>query len=166
MVRKINPQVVINIKLSGFINPDGLIVKRRTRLSRSYCGCIFRTIRGAPPQCRAGARPAPKKRLTGPVARATGPDPAASTTADYETLRSWARATPRPRSAPAGVALVLRQGLAHWLQVRGPMAPAPRLRSTTTLVPTTPDVADPEHRRAFITVLATMVEHAQQEVTA
>jgi hypothetical protein len=28
------------------------------------------------------------------------------------------------------------------------------------------DVADPEHRRVFITVLATMVAQAQQEVAA
>ena len=59
--------------------------------------------------------------------------------------------------------LVVRQGLAHWLQVRATVAPAPQRRATTTLAPT-PDVADPAHRRVFITVLATMVEHVQQEV--
>lgn len=118
---------------------------------------------GAHAQCRTWPGPPQKKRLTGLVALTTRPDPAASAPADYETLRTWACTTPRPRSAPAGVALVIRQGLATWLQVWASMPLVPRPRSTPPLAAIPLDQTGPDHSYALITVLATMVEHAQQE---
>jgi hypothetical protein len=59
---------------------------------------------------------------------------------------------------------MVRQGLATWLQVREDVPLAPSLRTTIPLVPTSTDGAGPQDRHALITVLATMVEHTQQEV--
>jgi hypothetical protein len=124
------------------------------------------------------------------VTRMTGPNPAlsvpSSATSDYEVLRKWALAIPRPSSAPAGMVLVLTRGLANWLQSRAnlpsalptaagqpwqpwqpwqppavDLEPNPITQPMDTLVEMPMTVS--EHTRAFITVLATMVEHARHE---
>lgn len=81
--------------------------------------------------------------------------------ADYEALRSWALERPRPRCAPAGAMVLLRQGLAAWLQA-GPRcggqwpheSPAPP-------APSTPHLPVDARDQALVRILATMVAYAQ-----
>jgi hypothetical protein len=80
-------------------------------------------------------------------------------------MRTWALTTPRPRRCPAGVALILGRGLAAW-DLLVPTWPLPAPAQPAPIAVATPPLSgNSDHVRAIVSVLATLVEHAQQEVT-
>jgi hypothetical protein len=84
----------------------------------------------------------------------------ASLTSRYEELRAWVMGQPQPVTRPTGLALVLRQGVPAWINacstwLSSPSATAPSIARSRGEAP----VSD----QAITAVLATMIEHCQQE---
>lgn len=118
---------------------------------------------GASAQRRPCPGPPQKKSLTGPVPPTRPVHPQLVNPA-YEAMRTWALTKPRPRRCPAGVALVLGRGLAAWVLL-APTWPLPTHSQPAPIAVAPPSLSgNSDHVRAIVSVLATLVEHAQQEV--
>jgi hypothetical protein len=84
-------------------------------------------------------------------------------TAHYEALRAWAVARPRPNQSPAGAALLLRQGVVAWLLAWPTWSSAPHHAPLALRSKPEAAMAVTAEERALVGVLASMVEHCQQE---
>lgn len=83
-----------------------------------------------------------------------------SFTDHYETLRAWVTGQPRPVPRPAGLVLVVRQGVAGWLASWSLWLPsAPKDSSRIPGADTASVAAAP----SLALVLASMVEQCRQE---
>ncbi len=91
----------------------------------------------------------------------TGSLAASAFIAQYETVRAWALARPRPAVGPAGAAVLLQRGVATWLRAWPTWRPASAPGAPRG--PSAPRVVRTERAGALAGVLATMVEHCQQE---
>jgi len=99
--------------------------------------------------------------------------PSAPATAHYEAMRAWVLAERAPVGCPAGLVLLLRQGVAAWLAAglreqgapaRGPDRPA---LPTPTLPPACgpgDGLRDGPGDAPLVAVLASMIEHVQHHV--
>jgi hypothetical protein len=96
----------------------------------------------------------------------TGSLAASTFTAQYETVRAWAGARPRPSLCPAGAAVLLQQGVAAWLRawpIWRPVSSHEPDEPGAPRGPTAPRMVLTERTRALAGVLATMIEHCQQQ---
>jgi hypothetical protein len=84
----------------------------------------------------------------------------ASLTGHYEELRAWVLGQPQPAMRPAGLALVARQGVPAWINARSTWLSSSS-DTAPAVVPSAGEPAVPD--RALTAILASMIEHCQQE---